>query len=330
MTKIKSLLSLPQKTRPVVPDRFLPTEGGWRQGCEDVRDKLRLNHQDILALNFIRTPCPYVFRRHYRTGLRSHIMEVLDPADVESQREGLMVNEVKHYPKAKPKKMLRIFRTKFSGLKSAEEELQRVKTIARFLAPNHMATSSEFLVDYTRGRKKGCLLCGLQEYVEGETINPWTGLGSAQLFSFFHRMTVSNKNKAFDRSAKKWLRTVQQNAEAFVGKLRDMILKANTVPDLAGAGNLILTFTGRIKLVDINNISRVSFDATIPVDDRGYPVCDRSIEALSLLEEKLLQRPPKSEDVIYRVFLDPERIKAVRAVEKAFYRTDEPDPYRPD
>jgi hypothetical protein len=321
MTKTKSLLSPPQKTCPAGPGRSRPPEQRWREGCEDVRDKLRLTYQDILALNFIRTPCPYLFRRHYRTGLRSHIMEVLDPADVEREREGLIVNDVKHFPKAKPKKILRIFRTKFSGLESAKEELQRVKTIARFLAPDHMATSSEFLVDYTRGRKKDCLLCGLQEYVEGETVNPWTGLGSAQLISFFHRMTVSNKNKAFDRSGKEWLHAVKQTAEAFAGKLRDMILNANTVPDLAGAGNLILTLTGHIKLVDINNISRVSFDTTIPVDDRGYPVCDRSIEALSLLEEKLLQRPPKREDVIYSVFLDPERIKTVRAMEKAFYRT---------
>ena len=304
-------------------------EGRWPEGCEDVRDKLRLTHQDILALNFIRTSCPYVFRRHYRTGLRSHIMEVLDPEDVKKEREGLIVEGMKHFPKAKPKRMLRIFRTKFSGLKNAEEELRRVKIIAGFLAPDHMAMSSEFLVDYTQGRKRDCLLCGLQEYVKGETINPWTDLDRAHLISLFHRM-VPKKNKAFDKRGEKWLHMVQQNAEAFVGKLRDMILKASTVPDLAGAGNLILTLAGRIKLVDINNISEVSFDTTIPVDDRGYPVCDRSIEALSLLEEKLLQRPPEREDRIYSVFLDPGRIKAVRAMERAFYRTVEPESYALD
>ena len=106
-----------------------------------------------------------------------------------------------------------------------------------------------------------------------------------------------------------------------------MILNANTVPDLAGAGNLILTPTGHIKLVDINNISRVPFNTTIPVDDRGYPVCDRSIEALYLLEEKLLQRPPVKEDKIYSIFLDPGRTEAVRAIEKTFYQTSETQSY---
>jgi hypothetical protein len=147
-------------------------------------------------------------------------------------------------------------------------------------------------------------------------------LDTAQLISLFQRM-VPKKRDAFDKSGDTWLHMVQQHARTFVGKLRDMILNARTVPDLAGAGNLILTPTGNIKLVDINNISRVSFCATIPVDDRGYPVCDRSIEALSLLEEKLLQKQPEKEDRIYSIFLNPERIRAVRGIERAFYQTSE-------
>jgi hypothetical protein len=253
-------------------------------------------------------------------------MEVLDSADVERERKGFMVGGLRRFPKAQPKRMLRIFRTKFNGLKDAQEELKRVKTIARFLAPDHMAMSIEFLVDYTQGRKRDCLLCGLQEYVQGETINPWTGLDRSQLISLFHRM-APKKNHGVDKSEEKWLYRLRQHAQTFVGKLRHMILKARTVPDLAGAGNLILTLSGHIKLVDINNISRVSFNTTIPIDDRGYPVCDRSIEALSLLEEKLLQRPAQREDKIYSVFLDPGRIKAVRAVERAFYGTVGPASY---
>jgi hypothetical protein len=326
MNKTKSSPSPPRQKHPLVSSLSPPFEQGWGAGCEDIRDKLRLTHQDVLALNFIRTPCPYIFRRHYRTGLRSHIMEVLDPVDVKREREGLFLEGVKHFPKTEPKKMLRIFRTKFSSLKSAEEELRRVKIIAGFLAPEHMAMSNEFLVDYKRGRRKDCLLCGLQEYVKGETVNPWTGLDRTQLISFFHRM-VPKRSDAFDESGEKWLHKVRQHAETFVGKIRDMILNANTVPDLAGAGNLILTPTGHIKLVDINNISRVPFNTTIPVDDRGYPVCDRSIEALYLLEEKLLQTPPLKEDTIYSIFLDPGRTKAVRAIEKAFYQTSEIESY---
>ena len=326
MNKTKSSPSPPRQKHPLVSSLSPPFEEGWGAGCEDIRDKLRLTHQDVLALNFIRTPCPYIFRRHYRTGLRSHIMEVLHPDDVKRERQGLFLEGVKHFPKTEPKKMLRIFRTKFSSLKSAEEELRRVKIIAGFLAPEHMAMSNEFLVDYKRGGRKDCLLCGLQEYVKGETVNPWSCLDRAQLISFFHRM-APKRSDAFDESGEKWLHKVRQHAETFVGKLRDMILNANTVPDLAGAGNLILTPTGHIKLVDINNISRVPFNTTVPVDDRGYPVCDRSIEALYLLEEKLLHPPPLKEDEIYNIFLDPGRTKAVRAIEKAFYQTSETESY---
>jgi hypothetical protein len=46
---------------------------------EDVREKASLNHEAVVGLNFIRDSAIFVFRRHYRQGLRSHIMEVLDP-----------------------------------------------------------------------------------------------------------------------------------------------------------------------------------------------------------------------------------------------------------
>jgi hypothetical protein len=225
--------------------------------------------------------------------------------------------------------MLRIFRTKFNNLKEAEEELKRVNLIARFLAPDHMAMSNEFLVDYTGGHKRECILCGLQEYVEGEAINPWTGLDRRQLITLFNRM-VSEKNRSLDTNAEKWLRAVRKKAANFIGRLRGMVLEANTVPDLAGAGNLIITLSGNIKLVDINNISKVSFDATIPTDDRGYPVCDRSIEALALLEEGLLCKRLDEADTIYRFFLDPDRMKTAKALEKTFYRTTEPASYPVD
>ncbi len=75
--------------------------------------------------------------------------------------------------------------------------------------------------------------------------------------------------------------------------------------------------------MDINNISRVSFKATIPLDDRGYPVCDKSIEALSLIERKLLGCSIDAQDPLYRVFLDPERMKEVKSIEEEFLRSME-------
>ena len=71
--------------------------------------------------------------------------------------------------------------------------------------------------------------------------------------------------------------------------------------------------------MDINNVSSLSFDRTIPIDDRGYPVCDKSIEALSLLERKLTNRSLDKRDIIYKTFLDPERMKDVKKIEKRFH-----------
>ena len=54
---------------------------------EDVRDKPYLTQEDLLKLNFIREPSAYIYRRHYRQGLRSHILEVLTTEDVEQETE---------------------------------------------------------------------------------------------------------------------------------------------------------------------------------------------------------------------------------------------------
>ena len=90
--------------------------------AEDIRDKPTLSPQDIHGLNFIRVPGTYIYRRHYRAGLRSHIMEVLDPRDVARENKGVVIEGMKYFPRAKPLKMLRLFRTKFHSLQQAHEE----------------------------------------------------------------------------------------------------------------------------------------------------------------------------------------------------------------
>jgi hypothetical protein len=77
--------------------------------------------------------------------------------------------------------------------------------------------------------------------------------------------------------------------------------------------------------VDINNISNVTFDPDIRIDDRGYPVCDKSIESLSLLEEGLLQTPLPQDDVIYKSYLEPGRMEEVNVLEKEFLQALERD-----
>jgi hypothetical protein len=109
--------------------------------------------------------------------------------------------------------------------------------------------------------------------------------------------------------------------KSFLTLLRRLALDARLIPDLAGIGNLLLTPDGTIKLVDINNISSVSLKGDILSDDRGYPVCDKSVEALSLLERKLLGHSNSGSDSLCRIFLNSDRMKKVRELEKHFHRS---------
>jgi hypothetical protein len=284
---------------------------------EDIRDKPYLIHKDILGLNFIRDPGIYFYRRHYRSGLRSHIMQVLNPEDVEKEKKGIIIDGFRWYPRAEPLKMLRIFRKRFNTLKDTQEELKRVGIIQTYLAHDYLAMPGEFLVDYSRHGQCEILLCGLQEYVQGQILDPWGLLSRDHLASLRYDMGFDNTEDSV-RTNDQWICSVRERADNFIKKLKKMIAETDYVPDLAGAGNLILTRSGNIKLVDINNVSRVSFDPVINLDDRGYPVCDKSIEALFLIEQKLLGRSSLRTEPIYDTFLDPERMKKVRALDGEF------------
>jgi hypothetical protein len=83
--------------------------------------------------------------------------------------------------------------------------------------------------------------------------------------------------------------------------------------------NLLITPAGNIKLVDINNISKVFLGPKINLDDKGYPVCDKSIEAISMLEKKLLGKSIDKTEKLYKIFLDPQRMKEVVALEEKFH-----------
>lgn len=284
---------------------------------KDVRDIPYLNEEDVLRLNFIRDPGAYLYRRHYRQGLRSHILELLSPEDVKNEKNGVIIDGAKWYPRAEPLKMLRIFRTRFQDLQEAKEEVERVKMIESYLGPENFARSDEFLVDYERNGKREILLCGLQEYIKGAILDPWDLLDDSHLISILRRISFETFEDA-EEIGHEWTSEVRVKAKEFIIKIKKMILEANHVPDLAGIGNLLLTREGDIKLVDINNISKVSFDRQVRIDDRGYPVCDKSIESLSLLEQGLLKKPPPEDDVIYKTYLEPGRMEEVKALEKKF------------
>lgn len=286
----------------------------------DIRNKSYIHHDDIIGLNFIKNPGCYVYRKYHKQGLRSQIMEVLDPDDVARQTKGETINGILYFPWAKPIKILRIFRTKFDSVDHTFEEIKKLKIVETYLPPDSYAKSHEFIVDYIRNGRRDFILCGLQDYVEGEALNPWEITDKKDIADLLIRMRVeSNKPSVADITPS--VQKVQKNADHFIQCVKKMILEAGYVPDFAGLENLILTPTGNIKLVDINNISKVSFEASIPLDDKGYPVSDKSIEAISMLEWKLLNRPLDKTEPIYRTFLDPERMKEVKKLEEAFHHS---------
>ena len=286
---------------------------------KDIREKDSIDHEDVVALNFVRNPGAYFFRRHFRQGLRSHIMEVLDPDDLARERRGVLKNGIRWFPRATPLKMLRIFRRKFQPAASAFEEARNFELIKAYLPPGSYAMSSEFLVDYRLADRCDILLCGLQEYVPGSQLDPWgisEDKGLARLVAVMQAQAGSDNKMAPPQLE----RAIRKHAAAFIDGIRRMISDAGHVPDLAGIGNLLVTPAGRLKLVDINNISRIRSDPVIPVDDKGYPVCDKSIEAIALLQKNLIGRPIDPQDRLYRTFLAPDRMRKAAALERAFRR----------
>jgi hypothetical protein len=284
---------------------------------EDIRNRPAIDHADVIALNFVRPTPPSFFRRYFRQGLRSHIMEILKRSDVDREREGIVVDGVKHFPKAAPCRMFRIFRSHLGTLDKALAETARVKLVEHYLGPDYMARSTECIVDYQGPHGRDIVLCGFQEYVPGEILDPWTILDTTELLPALYQ-AISQRQPPVLVSETTWTQILQQRGASFIRRIKQMIIEAGHIPDLAGAGNLIVTATGEIRLVDINNISPLVFDSTIRLDEKGYPVGDKSVEALSLIEKKVFNRSADLKDPVYGHFLDAQRQNRVRAKERLF------------
>ena len=286
---------------------------------DDIRNKTFITHKHVLELNFIRYSTPFVFRRHFRQGLRSHIMEVIDPDDAAHEKNGIMIDGVKQYPRAKPIKMFRIFRTQFDRLENALEEIKKVKIIGEYLEASFYAGSLEFLVDYQVSGKKDILLCGLQEYVNGLLIEPWGIINATRLAQDLVNYGITHEKKLKNDIFKHLENKIQKNTETFINKIKRLIIETGYIPDLAGEGNLMLTKNGTIKLVDINNVSKVTYGKDIKIDNKGYPVIDKSIEVLWLLEKNLTSHIPDMNSHLYQTFINPERLKKANRIENAFF-----------
>lgn len=287
---------------------------------KDIRDKVIIRHEDVIALNFIRDTGGYVFRRHHFNGLRSHIMEVLESRDVEKENQGVTIKGIKRFPIAKPLKMLRIFRKRFSGFEEILDEIRRFQIVRQYLTAIHLALSEEFIVDYVFGNQRDVLLCGLQEYVEGECLDPWSLQKSNCLENLAGKL-AERPDQRKRLSKNQLISKIEKSIESFVNKVKNMILEASCVPDLAGNRNLLVTCEGHLKLVDINNISYLSPDGCILMDDFNYPVCDKSIEALSLIEQKLMGHKIEENDRVYMNVLKAERLREVDDLARLFHKS---------
>jgi hypothetical protein len=279
----------------------------------DIRDRNVLSGDEVLGLNFIKGSGPYIFRRYYRSGLRSLIFEVLSAGDVEKETQGEIMDGIRVFPRARPKKMFRILRNRFASKEEVLKEIQKYRVLLNHLGPDLIAASEEFMVDYTLRGKREIVLCGLQEYVQGEILDPWRLSIKEPLKDMFTSLSGTLMKYP------EWLKKVRENIGLFVERTRQMIHASGYIPDLAGIGNLIVIKDAGFKLVDINNIVPLKPDKTILIDDKGYPSCDVSVEVLSILERDVLQTPLLPDDPLYRHFLDPERKKEVRRLETLFY-----------
>jgi len=279
----------------------------------DIRDQAGLSGQKVRKLNFIKASTSYRFRKYYRSGLRSHIFEVLDPRAVDQEQTGVMEDGIRVFPRATPLKIFRIFRNRFSSTEEIFDEIQRYKVLLKYLGPGFIARSEEFIADYRDSPEaSGILLCGLQEYVEGQILDPWRLCGGKSIRGLLSVMAPPGDVEALTRTA-------VENICCFTQRIRHLAAQAGYIPDLAGVGNLILTPDGGIRLVDINNIVVLQQGEHIPLDDKGYPACDVSVQVLFLIEQNLLGCPEKQPDPLFGAFLTPERRERVRQIEKNFY-----------
>ena len=283
-------------------------------GAVDVREKAFLTSREVRELNFIRDTGKFFFRRHNHQGLRSHIFEILDAASVQREHNGIEIDGYRRYPRALPKYVLRIFRSKFNSPEEAFAEISRYSIVLRFLGPELIAQSSEFIVDYIHAEKKEITLCGIQEFVDGSVLNPWQLPVSTSL-DLLYQGSIAAKGKTHPAMLARY------SIQEFIRRTLVMIIEAGYIPDLAGHGNLLFCRNGTLKLVDINNIIKVALHDRITLDDKGYPSCDKSIEALSLLIKRFLPEKQFPGQDILDHFLSESRMAKVQQLEKDFYHS---------
>lgn len=281
-------------------------------GEKDILSRPSLNGEEVRQVNFLSDSAALHFRKYYRQGLRSHIFEILSADDIIKETKGDDIDGMRWYPKAVPKYVLRILRTRFKTVDTVFNEIKKYALLLDYLGPDCIARSNEFIVEYTGTGKGEIVLCGLQEFVEGAILDPWSLFGADPLD------TIRRSRFYGKVPGRNWLPVVLDSISIFVRNTRKMITDTGYIPDLAGNGNLVLTKCGKMKLVDINNILKLQKADVISLDDKGYPACDKSMEVLFLLEQKILKTKDLANDTFYGHFLSAERSRRVKQFEARF------------
>jgi hypothetical protein len=248
----------------------------------------------------------------------------LHPDDVLAETQGVYLEGILQFPQAQPSRILRIYKNRFTSLGSAIQSIKDIKTLERYLGDTNCARSFEFLVSYKNENGYDWMLGGIQEYIQGMVLDPWGFIDSETLGEYCLKVGLEIDDSLLP-DQKILAQRVRRKTENFISKVKTMIEKSQLMPDLAGAGNLILTPQGDIKLVDNNNITPVSYSSQISVDDFGYPVTDKSVEALSFLETKVLGRQLDLNTKLYRTYLDNQRMLEVKDLESAFHESHDPE-----
>ncbi len=294
-----------------VPSPSTPTE---KESLLDLISRPILTGAEVKRLNFIRDSSKFHFRRYYRQGLRSHIFEILDQKSIVKEAIGEIRNGVHWFPPAVPRHMLRILRTRFDNLQQALCEIEKYDLLLKSLGPELIARSTEFVVSYTGAKKPDLVLCGLQEFISGTALDPWALYGAYPLQTFF--MSHFGKNGPFE----KWQPRILEAFKLFIDRTRRMVSQSGIIPDLAGNGNLIISPSGNLKLVDINNIIPIDPGGPVLLDDKGYPSADKSMEVLFILEKRILASSGVTRDPLYAPFRVPERLEDVKVFQKRFFQ----------
>lgn len=268
---------------------------------------IKYGQPEWAQLSFVPTllqndPEKWVMIKGSTQGTRSCIVMLFDRDEYTRQREGVVIDNKKQYPKAHPKQVLRILR---NGAEKTDH-LQPMLDDYHFLVENfvgdgedQLAQSNELIVELND--KDISLLCqrteilsppdhkhflvGLQQYIHGDTLDPWRQIAISKLKEC---AKVSPVNLGVHlRLDADGISKLESSFRLMRTRIHTCLREHKKIPDL-GIGNTIMEPSGSLTIIDINNLIRAPENlAEIPTDENGYPAFHGSIDSLLQIDRIL-------------------------------------------